>query len=202
VLNPASKKHAPLPLLGALRAFAKSAQREPKNISGEPRLGDLLLHESAVTNSGSTMTSITFPFAGVVMTKFRKCVLPVLLLGLVAAKHADDEITLQSVPPVVVRTSPEAGAEDVDPATTEITVTFSKDMMDNTWSWSTASEKSFPEITARPHYKNDLQTCVLPVALKPDTTYAIWVNSQNFGNFKDADGKSAVPYLLVFKTKA
>ena len=29
----------------------------------------------------------------------------------------------------------------------------------------------------------------------------IWLNSLKFGNFKDADGKSAVPYLLVFETK-
>jgi RNA polymerase sigma-70 factor (ECF subfamily) len=42
---------------------------------------------------------------------------------------------------------------------------------------------------------------VLPVKLEPGKTYAIWVNSGEFGNFKDTDGRSAVPYLLVFKTK-
>jgi RNA polymerase sigma-70 factor (ECF subfamily) len=42
---------------------------------------------------------------------------------------------------------------------------------------------------------------VLPVKLEPGKTYAVWVNSEKFGNFKDADGRSAVPYLLVFKTK-
>jgi RNA polymerase sigma-70 factor (ECF subfamily) len=40
----------------------------------------------------------------------------------------------------------------------------------------------------------------LPVKLKAGMTYAIWLNSQNFGNFKDTNGESAVPYLLVFKT--
>ncbi len=30
---------------------------------------------------------------------------------------------------------------------------------------------------------------------------AIWVNSEKLGNFMDADGHSAVPYLLVFMTK-
>ena len=102
---------------------------------------------------------------------------------------------------MVVKTVPESGSDNIDPATTEITVTFSKDMTDKSWSWSTASQKSYPEITAAPHYQDDKRTCVLPVALKPDTTYAIWVNSENFGNFKDANGKSAVPYLLVFKTR-
>jgi RNA polymerase sigma-70 factor (ECF subfamily) len=41
----------------------------------------------------------------------------------------------------------------------------------------------------------------LPVKLEPGKTYVIWLNSQKFGNFKDTDGKSAVPYLLVFETK-
>jgi RNA polymerase sigma-70 factor (ECF subfamily) len=42
---------------------------------------------------------------------------------------------------------------------------------------------------------------VLSVRLKPNSTYAIWINSEKFGNFKDTLGQTAVPYLLVFKTK-
>jgi len=42
---------------------------------------------------------------------------------------------------------------------------------------------------------------VLPVKLEPGKTYAVWVNSEKFDNFKGADGRSAVPYLLVFKTR-
>jgi hypothetical protein len=48
----------------------------------------------------------------------------------------------------------------------------------------------------------DGKTCVLPVKLEPGKTYVSWLNSQKFGNFKDADGRSAVPYLLVFETRA
>jgi hypothetical protein len=47
----------------------------------------------------------------------------------------------------------------------------------------------------------DQRTCVLPVKLEPGKTYAIWVNSEKFNNFKDVGGRSAVPYLLGFKTK-
>ena len=53
----------------------------------------------------------------------------------------------------------------------------------------------------KPKYLADKRTCVLPVKLEPGKTYAIWVNSEKLGNFKDTDGRSAVPYLLVFKTK-
>lgn len=112
-----------------------------------------------------------------------------------------DDITLESVPPVVVKTVPEAGVDDVDPKFAELKVTFSKDMADKTWSWSTASKESFPDVTGQPKYLEDKRTCVLPVKLEPGRTYAIWVNSEKFGNFKSADGRSAVPYLLVFKTK-
>jgi hypothetical protein len=111
--------------------------------------------------------------------------------------------TVKDAPPVVVKTVPPAGAEDVDAATLkELRVTFSKAMTDMSWSWATAGNfgeevESNGAIT----YDKDKKTCVMPVRLKPGTTYAVWVNSDQFRNFKDADGKSAVPYLLVFQTK-
>ena len=55
--------------------------------------------------------------------------------------------------------------------------------------------------TGKPHYLQDKRTCVMPVKLKSGKTYAYWLNSPKFGNFKDADGSSAVPYLLIFKTR-
>jgi hypothetical protein len=134
------------------------------------------------------------------MSKILGLAVAFLLVGLVNVAGADD-ITLSSVPAVVVKTFPEAGAGDIDASVAEIKVTFSKDMADKTWSWSTASKESFPDVAGKPHYLDDHRTCVLPVKLQPGKTYAIWLNSQKFGNFKDASGKSAVPYLLVFETK-
>jgi len=126
----------------------------------------------------------------------------VTLVGsLIGAPARAEDVTLESVPPVVVKTVPEAGAGDVDPKLNEIKVTFSKDMKDRGWSWVTYSKESFPKLDGEPKYLADKRTCVLPVKLEPGTTYAIWVNSDKHGNFMDADGRSAVPYLLVFKTK-
>ncbi len=124
-----------------------------------------------------------------------------LVSGLVGMPVRADEVTLESVPPVVVKTVPEAGTSDADPKLTEIKVTFSKDMQHGSWSWSTLSKESFPKVEGKPKYLADKRTCVLPVTLEPGKTYAIWVNSEKFGNFKDTEGRSAVPYLLVFKTK-
>jgi RNA polymerase sigma-70 factor (ECF subfamily) len=129
--------------------------------------------------------------------------LSALILGgaLLCGTAPAQEITLEAVPPVVVKTVPEAGSRDVDPGTTEIRVTFSKDMQDRSWSWSTVSKESDPATTGDPKYADDRRTCVLPVKLEPGKTYALWINSQKFRNFKDESGQPAIPYLLVFKTK-
>jgi RNA polymerase sigma-70 factor (ECF subfamily) len=110
-------------------------------------------------------------------------------------------ITLKTAPPVVIKTVPEAGATEVDPGLTELRVTFSKPMKDGSWSWSTWGEQNFPEINGKIHYLADGRTCVLPVKLQPGKFYATWLNSEKFTNFKDGDGRAAVPYLLTFRTR-
>src|SRR5262245_33484178 len=137
------------------------------------------------------------------MKKCMAIALVALLGGIAAVAARADEVTLESVPPVVVKTVPQAGSADVDPKLTEIKVTFSKEMEDGSWSWATVSEESFPKVDdkIKIKYLADKRTCVLPVKLEPGKTYAIWINSEKFENFKDTDGRSAIPYLLVFKTK-
>lgn len=111
-------------------------------------------------------------------------------------------LPIEQQPPVVVKTVPEAGDKEVNPASTEIRVTYSKRMMDKSWSWSTDTGLGeFPEIAGDIRYLEDGRTCVMPVKLKPGTTYAIRLNSSKFHNFKDAENRPAVPYLLTFKTK-
>ncbi len=105
--------------------------------------------------------------------------------------------SVATLPPVVVKTVPQAGDTEVDPATTEIQVTFSKKMTNRSWSWAGADESW---VTGKPHYLADGKTCVLPVKLEPGKTYVVWANSPSFGGFKDSRGQSSIPYLLVFET--
>jgi RNA polymerase sigma-70 factor (ECF subfamily) len=109
---------------------------------------------------------------------------------------------VDSVAPVVVKTVPEAGSKDVSPGEVEIKIKFSKDMMDKSWSWSSAWKDSTSEGTEKPKYESDQRTCTLKVKLEPNKTYGYWINSQNFHGFKDQQGHAAIPYLLVFKTKS
>jgi len=107
----------------------------------------------------------------------------------------------ETLPPVVVRTSPVSGARDVAPGLVELSVTFSKNMVDESWSWCTVWENSMPEIIEGAHYLSDRRTCVIKAKLEPGRTYATWLNSDKFENFRDAGGTPAVPYLLIFETK-
>jgi RNA polymerase sigma-70 factor (ECF subfamily) len=121
-----------------------------------------------------------------------------------AAILGKDERSLGGVdtlPPVVVETAPQSGDTNVDPSVAEIRVTFSKEMTDGSWSWSQISDETFPQMTEAPRYLADKRTCVLPVKLQAAKTYVFWLNSAKFGNFKDAQGRSAVPYLLIFETR-
>jgi hypothetical protein len=113
---------------------------------------------------------------------------------------ASPEITPNSIPPVVVKTVPEAGSTDVSPGECEIKVTFSKKMSDGAWSWCTAWDNSCPEGLEASKYDADHQTCVMKVKLEPGTTYGYWLNSERFQNFRDTQGHPAVPYLLAFTT--
>jgi RNA polymerase sigma-70 factor (ECF subfamily) len=114
-----------------------------------------------------------------------------------SALHAQD---IASMPAVVVKTVPESGSKNVSPGEMEIKVTFSKEMMDGSWSWSTAWQGSTPEMIGKPRYDNDGKTCVLKVKLEPNKAYGWWLNSEKFRNFKDRQGRPSVPYLLVFET--
>jgi hypothetical protein len=123
-----------------------------------------------------------------------------LTCGILCAQTATTP-TVESVAPVVVKTVPEAGSKDVAAGAVEIKVTFSKEMADGSWSWASAWKDSTPEVIGKPRYEADQKTCVLKVKLEPGKTYGYWINSQSFKNFKDRQGRSAVPYMLVFQTK-
>jgi len=116
-------------------------------------------------------------------------VLVLFALGLATgvAQAQDQEISVASLNPVVVATQPQAGDLNVDPSLAEIKVTFSKDMLDQAWSPVQISKESFPKIEGKPSYKEDHRTWVVGVKLEPNKTYAIWLNSNKFMNFKDKD---------------
>lgn len=135
----------------------------------------------------------------------KKHIFPLLIFFLASfgVIQADKTISVETMPPSVIKTVPQAGDINVDPAITEIRVTFSKEMMtDNQWSWCNYSPETFPDIDKSGiRYLPDKRTCLLPVKLKAGRTYIIWINTQQYNYFKDKNRNSAIPYLLVFQTR-
>lgn len=113
-------------------------------------------------------------------------------------------ISLASLPPSVVSTSPRCGDTEAAPGPAEISVTFSKEMKvtGHCWSWCGVTDDAFPERTAPTRFLDDKRTCVMTVSLQPEKTYAIWINTEQYHSFQDPQGHTAVPYLLVFRTGA
>lgn len=105
-----------------------------------------------------------------------------------------------SGPPRVVRLEPADGALDVDPATSELRATFDRPMAEG-WSWVTEGPETFPETTGRAFLTSDGTQAVLPVRLEPGRTYVIWLNSEEFRNFHDRDGRELAPVRWTFATR-
>jgi len=126
---------------------------------------------------------------------------PVLQPAFPSPRALARTVTVQSLPPVVVKTEPQSGFTDVDPSITELRVTFSKPMTDGDWAWAQISDDTYPKTTGRPRFLDDHKTCVLPVKLESGKTYVIWLNLPPYDSFQDTDGHRAVRYLLAFQTK-
>jgi hypothetical protein len=136
--------------------------------------------------------------------KCKSCLSICVLIALSCSVHAaDKELSISSLPAVVVKTVPESGEVKADPNITEVRVTFSKKMQDGRWSWGQMSDETYPKTTGKPHYLPDGRTCVLPVALEAGKTYVLQINalSGKFHIFADTNQQPSVPYLLVFETR-
>jgi hypothetical protein len=87
------------------------------------------------------------------MPQFVMLLLSAVLAMGVGVVQAEDQITVESMPPVVFQTVPPAGEINVDPSIKEIRVSFSKEMMTNDmWSWVMISKESFPNLTGKVIY--------------------------------------------------
>jgi len=105
-----------------------------------------------------------------------------------------------SSPPVVVRTTPAAFANDISADLNQLTVTFSQQMKDKSWAW-VQLDAPYPETTGKPYYDEEKKTCTLPVKLEPGKAYLVAFNVEPYIGFLNSEGKPAKPYVLVFATK-
>ena len=71
------------------------------------------------------------------------------------------------------------------------------------FSWTGGGEE-FPAIPERqkPRWSKDRMTATLPVALKPNWSYRLGLNSPSFKNFASADGVPLEPVVYKFRTSS
>lgn len=117
-----------------------------------------------------------------------------------AASSAGSDREPRGRTPQIVAALPAPGAVDVDPATSEITVIFDRDMQPG-FSW-TGGGPEFPPTPegSRPFWR-DRKTCVLPVKLEQGKYYRVGINSTSYQNFRSADGVPAKPSAIYFATQ-
>jgi len=153
------------------------------------------------TNKVSLLTSAATRFMGSTRECFRGLLCLAATLALLVSAAVAGQVSLDSAPPVVVNTFPAAGSTNVDPALTEIRITYSKPMSGRTWSWFTHKNLGYPQMLGDPKLSGDKKTFVRKMQLEPGKLYGLWFNrSDSAGGILDASGIAAVPYLLTFST--
>lgn len=115
-----------------------------------------------------------------------------LVIALVAAVAAAAE------PPRVIHTAPAHGDLAVDPALSELRITFDQDMGQGRS--LCGGGESFPEITGDLRWVS-ARTLIVPVKLAADHSYALSINCASFRNFQSVAGESAEIYPLQFRTR-
>ncbi len=109
---------------------------------------------------------------------------------------------INAPPPVVVKTTPAAFANDVSPRLREISVTFSRPMMDKSWSWTYTDQKLYPKTAGQPSYDAKKTTCTLPVRLQAGRVYWVGINSPGGGYFQTPMKVRACDHAILFATKS
>jgi hypothetical protein len=105
--------------------------------------------------------------------------------------------------PKIAATSPPNGATDVDPAITEISVTFDRPMDPEHYGWCRQGPpETFPKYDD-PTWDDDNQTMRArnPI-LQPGKTYEIWFNAEWFPAFRSTEGSILTPVRYTFTTRA
>jgi beta-lactamase regulating signal transducer with metallopeptidase domain len=117
----------------------------------------------------------------------------------IRTKPKTDADSVKTPYPQIVETIPKQGAIGVDPALTEITLVFDRDMSQG-MSWTGGPPLFPPTDESRQARWTDTRTCVLPVNLKKAAYYRVGINSTSHQNFRDASGIPTPCSVIGFAT--
>ncbi|HCU34357.1 MAG TPA: hypothetical protein DGT21_02600 [Armatimonadetes bacterium] len=121
-----------------------------------------------------------------------------------ALVFATGERTEDDFPPYVVDCTPPQAAEGVDPALSEVTVTFNRPIAPGDHSWVLQQGSGqYPGYRGGPPptLSADRLSATLPVRLAPNTVYSLGINDIVYFGYKDTKGRPLLPYGWSFKTR-
>ena len=106
-----------------------------------------------------------------------------------------------TVPPRVISISPANGAADVDPELKEIRITFSRQMMAESWAYC-GSGPHFPGVIAKPHYNGNRTVWSVQIQLRPEWDYECGLNTDpRYEGFISEDGVALAPVRVKFRRR-
>lgn len=100
--------------------------------------------------------------------------------------------------PKVIKLLPENGATNVSATTSEIKIEFSEPMQ-SSWSLVGGGEP-FPEINGKISFDQTGKILTVPVKLRANHSYWMWLNSERFQGFLSKKGVTVSPQKYEFKT--
>jgi Peptidase family S41/Bacterial Ig-like domain len=104
-----------------------------------------------------------------------------------------------AVRPTVVKSTPDNGEKQVDPALRRITVEFDQDMDTRGGRSICGGGEKFPKMIGRPRWAGK-RTFIITVRLQPNHDYMLSINCPAALNFRSAAGEPVVPYPIRFTT--
>jgi RNA polymerase sigma-70 factor (ECF subfamily) len=177
------------------------ADKDPENAE-EQQASAAEIEKTAKAKKKSFWATLPGILAGIaaVLTAVGGLLTALISAGVIGPRDA----TLTPVPVLelrVVETQPADGADQVDPALSEVVIVFSQPVRTDSWSFVELEGRPFPELRGDPTFR-DARTCVLPVKLERGKSYGIGINGPNHKGFVSAaDDQLAVePYVLRLTT--
>lgn len=104
------------------------------------------------------------------------------------------------VAPALVSISPASGDTNVDPAITEMTITFDRPMRDQSWS-IVGAKADQPAVRGKPAYDPTRHVLTIPITLEPGKVYRFRLNSDKLKGFQSAEGVPLESVEVTFTTR-
>ena len=102
--------------------------------------------------------------------------------------------------PKIISITPANGAQDVDPAVTQIVVKFDRPMRNRSWEVNKSNAALWPNVT-HVAYDESVTVFTMDVKLEPAHDYEFTLNDSAGGSFQSAEGSSMTMVRVKFRTR-